>query len=556
MNVLETDVLVIGGGLAGLCAALEARRAGRKVLMVSKRKPGRSGNTILAACNISGAFPDCDGTIEAFIEDTLEGGRRISDPALVGVLAEESAGAVSFLEDCGIRFLRDDGRLQCRLIPGHGLPRTICTERSGIPVQTAGLSLTLPLLSALRQAGVKIIENLMAVSLVREKGRIQGCVAAGEDGRLRHIVCGSAVLACGGGGRLFSRSNNTSEITGDGFALAYEAGARLRDMEFIQFHPAMGIAPVKSILPTTLFGDGAVLRNRRGERFLLNSVPGGEREATRDEMSRAIFAEVENGRGVEGGVLLDLSPIPSEASRSRYGDLWDLLSRRGCDPERDPVVVGLAVHFFMGGMVIDRNGASTVPGLYGAGEVTGGVHGANRLGGNALMEAVVFGRIAGRSAAKGFLNPTAEIFLDPERSMREERPEALLELRRELGTLLWREAGIIRSRDSLERGLAAWRAAAEQFKNCGSGKTPLSWFETRNMLTVSRLVLESALHRPESRGAHFRSDFPLSGDRWRGSLEVEKAAGRPDPLVSFVPAAEGSRSRNAAGRRIGLLDRT
>lgn len=545
MNVLETEVLVIGGGLAGLCAALEARRAGRRVLLLGKRKPGRSGNTILAACNISGAFADADGTVEDFVRDTLEGGRNIGDPSLARVLAEESAAAVSFLEDCGIRFLRDAGRLQCRLVPGHGLARTICTERRGIPVQTAGLSLTLPLLSAVREAGVRIIENLMAVRLVWEDGRIQGCVAAGEDGRLRHIVCGSAVLACGGGGRLFSRSNNAREITGDGFALAYEAGARLRDMEFIQFHPAMGIAPVKSILPTTLFGDGAVLLNRHGKRFLLESVPGGEREATRDEMSRAIFAEVENGRGVEGGVLLDMSPIPSDAARSRYGDLWELLLRRGCDPGKEPIVVGLAVHFFMGGMVIDPHGASTVPGLYGAGEVTGGVHGANRLGGNALMEAVVFGRVAGHSAAEGFLSPTLATFPDPELPRKEERPGELLEIRRELGSLLWRDAGVIRSRNSLERGLAAWRTADERFNNCGPGKAPASWFETRNMLTVSRLVLESALHRPESRGAHFRSDYPSGDEQWRGHLEIEKAPDRPDPVVSFVRAADESVRREA-----------
>jgi succinate dehydrogenase/fumarate reductase flavoprotein subunit len=535
VNVLETDVLVVGGGLAGLCAALEARRSGRRVLLLNKRRAGRSGNTILAACNISGAFPDDDDAVEDFSRDTLEGGRGIADPALVRVLAEESAAAVSFLEDCGVRFLRDAERLQCRLVPGHGRPRTICTERHGIPVQTAGLSLTLPLLSAVREAGVQIVENHMAVRLVRKDGRIQGCVGTGEDGRLSHIVCGAAVLACGGGGRLYSRSNNTREITGDGFALAYDAGARLRDMEFIQFHPAMGIAPVKSILPTTLFGDGALLRNNRGERFLLKCVSGGEREATRDEMSRGIFAEVENGRGVKGGVLLDLTPIPLEA-RSRYGDLWDLLGRRGCDPGKDPVVVGLAVHFFMGGMLIDRDGASTVPGLYGAGEVTAGVHGANRLGGNALMEAVVFGRIAGRSAAEGFRGPTIETFPAPELPTMEERPEELLEIRRDLGSLLWREAGVIRSRDSLERGLAALGAAAERFKNCGPGKKPALWFETRNMLTVSRLVLESALHRPESRGAHFRSDYPFADEQWRRSLELEKPIDHPDPVISFVRA--------------------
>lgn len=537
VNTLQTEVLVVGGGLAGLSAALEARRAGRHVLLLSKRRAGRSGNTILAACNMSGFFPGGGDTVADFIDDTLAGARGLADPELVDVLARGAAEAIPFLEGCGIRFVGEAGRLQCKRIPGHRRPRTVCTEHRGIPVATSGLSLTLPLLAAARDAGVRVLEGAAAVRLVRHDGRVQGVVAVGDDGRPWRIRCGAVVLACGGGGRLYGRSNNTRDITGDGFALAYDAGAELRDLEFVQFHPAMGIAPVKVILPTTLFGDGALLRNRDGKRFLLDSVPAGEGEATRDEMSRAIYREVEAGRGVEGGVFLDLAAIPRSLAEARYGDLWRLLERRGCDPAKDPLVVGLAVHFVMGGMTIDRHGASTVPGLYGAGEVTGGVHGANRLGGNALMEAVVFGRVAGRSAAHGPLPPPDDFPADFASPFSEGRADALQTIRGEVRSLLWQGAGVIRSRGTLERGLERWREAAGRFADYAPAGGLSLWFETRNMLAVSRMILEAALHRCESRGAHFRSDFPTADDqRWLGSLRIRKDPVHDEPLYTFVPA--------------------
>lgn len=339
----------------------------------------------------------------------------------------------------------------------------------------------------------------------------------------------------GGGGRLYAASNNTREMTGDALCLAWEAGAELRDLEFVQFHPAMGIAPLRTILPTTLFGDGALLRNRLGETFLEHYVPGGEKGAGRDEMSRAIFAELQAGRGVDGGVYLDLAPIPEELTRGRYADLWTQYRRRGCDPSRQPVIAGLAVHFLMGGMVIDSCCASTLPGLFAAGEVTGGVHGANRLGGNALLEAVVFGRIAGQSAAAAVA--TVPAVDDPSRSLPETTSSGpLREVAAELGRLLDAHAGVSRDAEGLQRGLAAWQKLAERFAACGPGDEPHLWWETRSRLAVGRLVLQAALQRRESRGAHFRSDCPRSDDgNWLGSLVAGRDPASGAPVFRFVP---------------------
>lgn len=540
LETIKAEVLVVGGGLAGLAAALEAKRAGREVLLVCKRRPGRSGNSLLAATNISTVFPQAGDDPEYFVRDTLAGGRGIGDPALVRILAEQAAPAIDFLRQLGVQFLEERGLPQLRLVPGHSRPRTACCAPGDLPAQAKGQALTLPLLSAVEQAGVRLLEWTMVVRLLHSGEQVAGAWALDRHGKLLRIEAGAVVLACGGGGRLYSASNNTREMTGDGLALAWEAGAELHDLEFVQFHPAMGIAPLRMIIPTTLFGDGALLRNSRGEAFLCNYVPGDETDTGRDDMSRAIFAELTAGRGVEGGVYLDLTAVPGELARGHYAYLWQLLKQRGYDPARQPIIVGLAVHFLMGGMVIDRSGAATVPGLYGAGEITGGVHGANRLGGNALLEAVVFGRIAGRTAARSVAavrGGITDLLKVPTAGSGARLPQ----LNRELGRLLWERAGVIRSGAGLERGLALWQTLADKFQDCGPGNEPHLWWETRNRLAVSRLILQGAWQRSESRGAHFRSDYPETDDRcWLGSLRITRQEGA-EPLFRFVP--QGSQLR-------------
>lgn len=534
---LTTDVLIIGGGIAGLCAAIEARKTGCRVLLASKGRPGRSGNSVLAAGNISAAPSADPDEVAGFRQDILWAGRQIGDPQLAQALAEDSAAAIDFLQQLGVEFY-PPGQVPLRkMIPGHGQPRTLASWQPGLPPQTAGLALTLPLLAAAEAAGVEFLQRAMALDLSVEAGQVAGASFLLADGSLTSVVAKATVLASGGGGRLFANSNNTREMTGDGFALAYRAGAVLRDLEFIQFHPAMGLEPVRTILPTTLFGDGAVLRNRYGEAFLGRTISGGEKVAGRDEMSRAIVEEIAAGRGVRGGVFLDLSGLSAENAQGRYRDLWTLLQRRGGDPARNWPLVGVTVHFLMGGMVIDRHGCSTLAGLFGAGEVCGGLHGANRLGGNGLMEACVFGRRAGISAAaRAGTIPLPAGVAAPNWLTGGTARIDLGQIRTAAIETLWAGAGVVRSEPGLTSALQRIDQLSQQFA-AGDGKdAPWLWAQTRNILEVAPLILQAAQRRQESRGAHYRTDYPALEEAWRGSLQLRRGA--EGPAWSFISANE------------------
>ena len=536
MNQINTDVLVIGAGVAGLSAALEAKRLGSKVLLVGKRRAGRSGNSLLAACNMTGFEDNDEEQILGLIQDTLRGGGEIGDPALVETLARNASAAIQFLEKVGVRFLREGQGVLRRQAPGHGMRRTVSIELLYGPVQTAGLALTLPLLKAVQDEQITLLEQHPIVRLMVADGRVHGAIALTPNGEQVKILARSVVLACGGGGRLFDHSNNANDVTGDGLALAFEAGCTLRDLEFVQFHPTMGIHPVRAIFPNTLFADGAILRNRYGERFLLHHG-GIEKDTTRDQMSRAIWEEVAAGRDVRGGVYLDLSAISSSTMRSRYPMLCFVLQQNGVQPEVDWPVVGLTVHFFMGGVRIDRRAATELPGLYACGEVTGGVHGANRLAGNALLDAVVFGRLAGRSAVEDLSDrPVGQTISPSIGPLATGQEPLLMQIREALRGLLWRHCGVVRNGESLQNGLNELNKLERQFLRCSTEESPARWYELSGMLISARLLLTAASLREESRGAHFREDFPYGDDpQWQGSIILQRGAELNDVEHDFVP---------------------
>ncbi len=498
---LEADVLIIGGGAAGLCAAIAARRAGASVLVLSRGSPGHSGVTFKSEGRIAAALGSGDSS-RLHLEDTLRAGRGACIRELAEVLASEAPDAVRQLAELGVRFKRKGGRLLLDLSPGHSRHRICCVE--GRP---PGAELSRSLARAAAALEARLAGYTPVIKLLTDRNRAVGCLA--YDTRRKktlEVSAGSVVLAAGGGARVYARSDATPDACGEGYALALDAGAKLIDMEFVQFYPLITVKPISGflILASPLY-DGAHLLNRLGEKFMLKY--SAREVEDRDIMSRAIYQEAKEGRGVDGGVLMDFSEIPEDILESKYARLLSLFRRYGVDLKREPIVVSPAAHFFCGGLEIDEQGGSSLEGLYAAGEAAGGVHGANRLPGNALAEAVVFGLRAGKAAAEyameegrgslpgGCELPRCEV--DPKLAEARVREAA------------WQLVGVIRDKVGLEEAVSFAREARERWVSFSSEGDPHGMRLWSMLLTLEAVAL-SALERKGSLGVHYRRDMPAS----------------------------------------------
>jgi succinate dehydrogenase/fumarate reductase flavoprotein subunit len=540
-DIVQCDVLIIGGGATALVAALEARKAVDDVVIVCKGKVGRSGNTIVSAAQFAVSDPDSPDSIEQHFLDTLLGGQGLNDEALVQLLASQVGHRVRDLEGYGVPFVRVKGELRRQLDPGHSSPRCVSVQAGDYPKAIQGLSITLPLLKQVVSRGVRLIERTPVIQLLVEEGQVCGAIGLDIGGRRAMVLQAKAVvLACGGGGQIFALTDNTLDVSGDSYALALEAGATLRDMEFVQFYPAWMTSPLKAIIPPRLFAQGAVLRNKAGERFMPRYDPDRAEMATRDVMSRAIFLEMQ--RTGEQGVYLDCTPIPPDVIEQQHPTLVRALQKRGLDLQKDYLTISPTVHFIMGGVKIDGRCQSTVPGLYAAGEAAGGLHGANRLSSNALSETIVFGAIAGQQAAScakgatGSIPPIAGsgLVVHPRKG-----DLSLHEVREALRRIMWEGASIMRSEGSLQE-------ASLKVQGCrlALGKCTVSTFahvvellQIQRMCSTAEAIVASALLRTESRGAHYREDYPSSDERWLGSFHVAKVADQLE--VDFVAKGTG-----------------
>ncbi|MFQ6053303.1 MAG: FAD-binding protein [Candidatus Bathyarchaeia archaeon] len=517
---MEADVLVLGTGGAGLRAAIEAEARGASVVVVSKAPAGMNNATVVAGGGFRAAVEGL--TPEEHFKDTITVGKGINDRRLVEVLAYEGGMRVMELRRFGVEMRIRRGGVSVGDIP-----------------TLMGLGLTKPLVDYARSRGVRFLENVIVTRLVTDGGAVAGAVGYDVYHDQPVVVSAKAtVLATGGAAALYERSDCPLRTTGDGYSLAYEAGARLRDMEFVQFFP---LALAEPGAPPFLVG-GPVSEEGRIINSLGEEIP--EKHGitarplvlkSRDLLSRTIMIEVLEGRGVDGAVLLDAREVLRRRGEEglfttgRYAFFLDRLKAT----ER-PLRVAPICHFCMGGVVIDEHGDTGVPGLFAAGEVVGGVHGANRHGGNALTEITVFGARAGAAAAeyaKGLSRVSIESAAAPElegyeairgREPGTGNPGALM---RRLRETMWLKAGVVRDEAGLKEALAeiAELKGLLPALYASSGRMMLEALEAPMALETAELICRAALERTESRGAHYRVDHPEEDDgRWLRTVVISR----------------------------------
>jgi succinate dehydrogenase / fumarate reductase flavoprotein subunit len=586
--ILEHDVLVIGAGGAGLRAAIEASVQGARVALVTKSLLGKA-HTVMAEGGMAAALANVDDrdNWRVHFADTMRGGQYLNDWRMAEIHAREAPDRVRELEAWGAVFDRtDDGRILQRNFGGHRYPRLAHVgDRTGLEMirtlQDYGV-----------HRGIDVYMEHTIIALLKDDGRVAGAVGYDrERGRFKVFRAKATVMATGGLGRAFRITSNSWEYTGDGYALAYDAGAALRDMEFVQFHPTGMVWPpsVQGILVTeAVRGEGGVLLNKDGRRFMFDDIPDnyrnqtasdeeegwrytqGDKSArrppellTRDHVARCIVREIKAGRGSpHDGVFLDIAWIKSklpngvEHIKAKLPSMYHQFKQLAdIDITEQPMEIGPTTHYTMGGIRVNgETQMSTLPGLFAAGEAAAGLHGANRLGGNSLSDLLVFGKRAGEYAAQ-FAKQHGAARVDPaqvdaavkralapfERGASGENPYAI---QADLQASMQQLVGIVRQEsemlEALER-LKGLRARAELAGIAGNREYNNGWhtaIDLRNLMTVSEAVTRAGLERKESRGAHFRDDFPSKSDEFsKVNLVIERDA-EGAMRITRAPVAE------------------
>jgi succinate dehydrogenase/fumarate reductase flavoprotein subunit len=520
------DVLVVGAGCAGMRAAIEAHDAGADVAMISKLHPTRS-HSGAAEGGINAALGNAtEDSPETHAFDTVKGSDYLGDQDSIEVFTREAPHDIYQLEHWGAFFSRrDDGRLAQRPFGAAGAPRTVYAA------DITGHVLIQVLYEQVCRRNIPCYEEYFAWQLVVNDDRCQGVICWDLlNGGLKTIGGKTVVLATGGAGRLYRATTNAYACTGDGMAMALRAGLPLKDMEFMQFHPTT-LYPSGILLTEGCRGEGAFLLNANGERFMKRYAPNALELASRDVVSRSEQTEIDEGRGINGSVMLDMRHLGAERIIERLPGSRELsMTYAGVDPIYEPVPVRPGAHYHMGGVETDTDGLTELTGLYAAGEVACvSVHGANRLGGNSLMETITFGRRAGRSAAEWALTHTTidvprSVEADAERELKElldrDEGERPWQIRDELGATMLENFGVFRQEEKMERQLEVIAGLRERYPNVvvedkgeifNSDLTQA--IELGYMLDLAWVMVQAGIARKESRGAHARPhDYPSRDD--------------------------------------------
>jgi succinate dehydrogenase / fumarate reductase flavoprotein subunit len=560
------DVLVIGAGGAGLRAAIEAKTAGADVGLVCKSLLGKA-HTVMAEGGVAAALGHVasDDNWRVHFRDTMVGGKLLNNPVMAQLHATEAPDRVRELEAWGAIFDRtDDGRILQRPFGGHSHPRLAHVG------DRTGLEMIRTLQDRAVSLGITVYMECTVTRLITGPEGVRGAFGYWRmTGQPVLFSAKATILATGGIGKAYAVTSNSWEYSGDGQALAYDAGAELIDMEFVQFHPTGMVWPpgVRGLLVTeAVRGEGGILRNAKGERFMWKYLPEDRRNeyaatdeeaerwvkaasqgratdarrppelSTRDNVARAIYTEVKEGRGSpHGGVFLDISYLPADHVRRKLPSMYDQFKELAdVDITRGPMEIAPTTHYMMGGIRVDgATGETTVAGLYAAGEAAAGLHGANRLGGNSLSDLLVFGARTGAAAADRAARLSSPPYLDPvqvqsasaslEAPLERRGGEDAYAIQRDLQEVMGRLVGIFRVEADLDeaiRELANLRRRWEGVRASGGRAYNPGWnlvFDVGNLLTVSEAIARSARQRTESRGAHSRLDYPATDDeKWGG----------------------------------------
>jgi succinate dehydrogenase / fumarate reductase flavoprotein subunit len=545
-ETVDHDVLVIGAGGAGLRAAIEAAQLGASVGVVCKSLLGKA-HTVMAEGGIAAALgnvePEDDWQVH--FQDTMRGGQMLNNWRMAELHARETPERVYELERWGAIFDRtQDGRIMQRAFGAHTYKR-LCHVGD-----RTGLEMIRTLQDKAVAMGIEVYMETTVTRLLKDGDRVSGAFGYRRaDGRFIAFRSRAVVLATGGWGRIYQVTSNSWEGTGDGVAIGFEAGAEILDPEMVQFHPTGMVWPpgVRGILVTeAVRGEGGVLRNREGARFMLEYDPKKKELSSRDVVARSIYKEVMEGRGSpHGGAFLDVTHLGAETIKKKLPSMHEQFLRLArVDITKAPMEVAPTIHYAMGGLLVDaENGATSVPGLFAAGEVAAGLHGANRLGGNSLGDLLVFGQRAGAAAAQGLRGQAGN--LDEETIAEEQRlllkplsgdgKENPYLLQQELQAAMQEHAGLARTEDGLKQCLTAVQSLRERVERVrvpGSRRYNPGWHTVRDlrfMLTIAEAIVLGALERRESRGAHWRLDH----------LDKDPALGR----VNMVAVSDGGRVR-------------
>jgi fumarate reductase (CoM/CoB) subunit A len=513
-----------------LRSAYDALKAGADVTMVVKGRAGRSGSSAKTSAGYSSVIA-VDDTAEDHLRDILMSGRGVNDSRLARIVAEEAPQRLRELVGMGAPLAMKDGAPVVHPSGDHSVPRTAVAEHF------IGLDFTQPLVAEVTRLGCRFLERTAVLDLLMDQGEVVGgsCLKFDRPPAVLDVRASAVILATGGAGKIFKVTSNTNDVTGDGYGLALRAGASLRDMEFIQFYPWRCIIPFdKSRMPIqpSTFVLGAKLFNSSNERFMESYDPVKIEATTRDIAARGIYDQIRARKDVKGGVSLDITALTDEEWTRSNPKPNQYFTERDMDFRRVEMILSPEAHFFMGGVEVDEYGRSAIPGLFAVGESAGGVHGANRLDSQAIPETQVFGARAGRTAAamRGSARrgpPGVDVRLNPDSDLSKPTVASALDgIRSELQELMWLKVGIVRDGKRLTDALTRTSELAGDLSlvEATSARDLLAASELHNSLLTAESCIRAALFRTESRGAHFRLDFPEMNPDWRRAVAVRLVA--------------------------------